>query len=76
VDVRAVDDRSVALTWTGLPCATLHTLAIDGDGRTITLGQPACEGDTIPRDLVVVLVFAEEVTAGSLAVRLVPAIQP
>lgn len=70
VSVTAVDGdaASVRLTWTGLPCHTLHRLTIEPDGVTMVLFQPACEGDTIPRDLALILTFDGPVDPAALAV--------
>lgn len=70
VAVAAVDGdpASVQLTWTGLPCQTLHRLAIEPDGVTMALLQPACEGDTFPRDVVVILTFDGPVDPATLDV--------
>lgn len=62
------DSTSVQLTWTVGSCETLHQLVIAPDARTMTLFQPACEGDTIPRDLVLILTFDGPVDPAALAV--------
>jgi hypothetical protein len=61
---------TVVLTWTGLPCETGHQLVIAPDGLTMTLFRTTCEGDTFPRDLVLVLTFAGPVDPADLAVTL------
>lgn len=47
----------ITLTMTGSPCETGHQLLIEPDGRTMRMFRTACEGDAIPRDLVLVLTF-------------------
>ena len=47
-----------------------HHLDIDPDGRTMRLTRPSCEGDAIPRDLVLVLGFDHAVDAGDVRVTL------
>jgi hypothetical protein len=64
------DPTRVSLTWTGGVCETLHQLAIELDGRTMHLFQPTCGGDSIPRDLVLVLGFDHAVNAGDFRVTL------
>lgn len=64
------DPTSVQLTWTVGTCETLHQLLITPDGRTMTLFQPTCEGDAMPRDLVLVLSFAGPVDPASIAITL------
>jgi hypothetical protein len=55
--VLAADPASIVLTWTGSPCDTVHTLTIAPDGRTMSIERPACSGDSIPVDHVLVLKF-------------------
>lgn len=62
------DPTSVRLTWTGLPCQTLHRLLIEPDGVTMALFQPACQGDTLPRDLVLIVTFDGPVDPATLDV--------
>lgn len=60
----------LVLTWTGLPCDAGHDLAIDTDGRTMTLTRPTCEGDTFPRDLVLELTFDGPVAPADVTITL------
>lgn len=69
----AGDPRGVRLTWTGLPCETLHELTIDPDGRTMRLIQPVCEGDAIGRDLTLILTFANAVDHADVSISIEPA---
>ena len=55
--VLADDPSSIVLTWTGSPCDTVHTLTIAPDGRTMSIERPACSGDSVPVDHVLVLKF-------------------
>lgn len=71
VAVDPVDPRVIVLTWTGTPCDTAHTLAIEADGRTMTLSRSPCEGDAIPRDLQLRLRYGDAMDARDLDVTLV-----
>jgi hypothetical protein len=59
----AGDPASIVLTWVGCPSDTRHVLTIAADGRTMTLDQPACTGDTVGIERVLVLTFAGPVPA-------------
>jgi hypothetical protein len=59
----AGDPASIALTWVGCPSDTRHVLTIATDGRTMTLDQPACVGDTVGVERVLVLTFSGPVPA-------------
>lgn len=73
VDVAAdpADPAVAVLTWTGSPCDTTHTLAIEEDGRTMTLSRPRCQGDAIPRDLQVRLTYREPIDVSTISASLV-----
>jgi hypothetical protein len=60
------DPASVVLTWVGCPSDTRHVLTIDPDGRTMTLEQPVCQGDTVGVPRVLVLTFENPVPAGEV----------
>ena len=60
------DPASVVLTWVGCPSDTRHVLTIGPDGRTMTLDQPVCQGDTVGVARVLVLTFAGPVPAGEV----------
>jgi hypothetical protein len=62
--------ETVVLTWTGLPCEIGHQLLIQPDGRSMTLFRTTCDGDTIPRDLVLELTFDAPVSPADLDVML------
>lgn len=72
VDVRndPADPTRLILTWTGSPCDELHQLVIEADGRTMNMFRQACEGDAIPRDLVLELGFSEAIPAAEIDVTL------
>ncbi len=53
----AADPATVVLTWSGLPCDTTHQLTIDPDGLGMTIERPACQGDAMGVDHVLVLTF-------------------
>jgi hypothetical protein len=60
------DPASIVLTWVGCPSDTRHVLTIAPDGRTMTLDQPVCQGDTVGVARVLVLTFADPVPAGEV----------
>jgi len=60
------DPASIVLTWVGCPSDTRHVLTIAADGRTMTLDQPACVGDTVGVERVLVLTFSGPVPAGEV----------
>lgn len=60
------DPASVVLTWVGCPSDTRHVLTIDPDGRTMTLDQPVCQGDTVGVARVLVLTFADPLPASEV----------
>lgn len=62
----AGDPVSIVLTWVGCPSDTRHVLTIAADGRTMTLDQPACVGDTLGVERVLVLTFSGAVPAGEV----------
>ena len=59
----AGDPASIVLTWVGCPSDTRHVLTIATDGRTMTLDQPACVGDAVGVERVLVLTFSGPVPA-------------
>ena len=62
----AGDPASVVLSWAGCPSDTRHVLTIAADGRTMTLDQPVCTGDTLGIERVLVLTFSGPVPAGEV----------
>jgi hypothetical protein len=62
----ASDPATIVLTWVGCPSDTRHVLTIAADGRTMTLDQPACVGDTVGVQRVLVLTFSGPVPAGEV----------
>lgn len=74
VDVTNLDATTLQLGWSGFPCATAHTLAIDSTGRSMALTRPACTGETdaIGVDRILVLRFANPIDAGDVTVTLAP----
>ncbi len=48
---------TIVLTWGGVPCDTTHLLTIDTDGLSMTIERPACQGDSLAVDHVLVLAF-------------------
>jgi hypothetical protein len=63
------DPMTLRLTWTGGPCATADLLLIDAARRSFVLGQRGCAGDSIVTDRVLVLRFAEPITAAEVEGR-------
>jgi len=59
----AASPATIVLTWSGLPCDTTHQLTIDPDGLTMTIERPACQGDAMGVDHVLVLTFDRPVDA-------------
>ena len=66
------DPASIVLTWVGCPSDTRHVLTIDPDGRTMTLDQPVCQGDTVGVARVLVLTFADPLPAGEVHATIHP----
>ena len=66
----AGDPASIVLSWVGCPSDTRHVLTIAADGRTMTLDQPVCQGDTLGVDRVLVLTFDRAVPAGDVDVSI------
>ena len=64
------DPTRLILTWTGSPCDELHQLVIEADGRTLNMFRPSCEGDAIPRDLVLELAFSAAIPADEVVATL------
>jgi hypothetical protein len=74
VELSNLDPTTLQLAWSGFPCQTDHTLAIDQDRHTMTLERPACTGETdsIGLDRILVLRFSEATAASDVKVSLVP----
>ena len=51
------DPNTIALTWSGSPCDTVHRLTIAPDGVSMLLERPRCSGDAIGVDHVLLLTF-------------------
>ena len=64
------DPASVVLDWVGCPSDTRHVLTIAPNGRTMTLDQPVCQGDTLGVERILVLTFAGPVPAGEVTVTI------
>jgi hypothetical protein len=63
--------ETIVLTWTDGQCETLDELAIEPDGRTMTLRQPTCQGgDAMGRDLVLELTFDAPVSPSDVTATL------
>jgi hypothetical protein len=74
VEVTNLDPTTLQLGWSGLPCATDHTLDIDATGAAMTLTRPACTGDadTVLGDRILVLRLSEAVAAADVEVTIAP----
>jgi len=57
---------TLSLTWAGPPCADADLLVIDATGASMILVQPECAGDAIAFDRVLILTFAEPVSAANV----------
>lgn len=53
----SADPNTIALTWSGTPCDTVHALTIAPDGVSMQLDRQRCEGDAIGVDHVLLLTF-------------------
>lgn len=62
----AKNPATIVLTWSGLPCDTTHQLTIDPDGLGMTIERPACQGDAMGVDHVLVLTFDGPVDAAAV----------
>ncbi len=60
------DPATVVLTWSGLPCNTTHQLTIAPDGLGMSIERPACQGDAMGIDHVLVLTFDRPVDAATV----------
>jgi hypothetical protein len=53
----SADPNTIVLTWSGMPCDTVHGLTIGSDGVSMRLERQRCEGDAIGVDHVLLLTF-------------------
>jgi hypothetical protein len=60
----------IVLRWSGMPCDTTHHLTIDPDGLTMTIERPACQGDAMGVDHVLVLIFDRPVDPAAVKASL------
>jgi hypothetical protein len=54
------------LTWTEMACDALHRLTIDVTATRFELERPACGGDLVPLDRVLILTFSQPVSAADV----------
>jgi hypothetical protein len=59
------------LTWSGGPCETDYGLSVQGTADTLSfvLERPACEGDAIALDRVLIVTFSEVITDRQIETR-------
>ena len=57
------DPAAIVLGWVGCPSDTRYVMTIAADGRTMSIDQPACTGDTLGVARVLVLTFDGPVPA-------------
>jgi hypothetical protein len=60
------DPATLVLGWVGCPSDTRYVMAIAADGRTMSIDQPACQGDTLGVARVLVLTFDDPVPASDV----------
>ena len=60
------DPSTLRLTWIGGPCDAASTLTVDPENRQLMLVQPACPGDAVAFDRVLIVRFADPIVAGTL----------
>jgi hypothetical protein len=53
----SADPNTIVLTWSGMPCDTVHALTIAPDGVSMRLDRQRCEGDALGVDHVLLLTF-------------------
>jgi len=58
--------RALQLTWSGPPCATDNFLLIEEGAARMTVVQPMCSGDAIALDRVLLLTFANPISADAV----------
>jgi hypothetical protein len=64
------DPTTLRLTWAGGPCGAEDSLAIDATGRAFLLVEPECAGDAVAFDRILILRFAEAITASDVQASL------
>jgi hypothetical protein len=57
---------SLILTWDGSPCDTAHRLTVDATVTHLVLERPKCAGDSIGRQLSLILTFSGSVVASDV----------
>ena len=66
IDIKNADPSVLQLTWSGPPCATDNFLLIEDGASRMTVVQPACSGDAIALDRVLLLTFSGPISAGTV----------
>jgi len=72
--VASAAPSTLRLTWAGPPCANADLLVIDAAGSQFILVQPACGGDAIAFDRVLLLTFSDPLSAADVDARFQTAI--
>src|SRR6185295_9941098 len=62
---------SIVVTWDGSPCDTAHRLTVDATATHLVLERPKCTGDSIGRQLSLVLKFSRSVVASDVQATVV-----
>ena len=57
---------TLLITWAGSPCDTVHRLTVDGTATQIVLERPGCGGDSIARDLSLILQLSRSIVASDV----------
>jgi hypothetical protein len=62
---------TLRITWAGSPCYTVHRLTVDATASKIVLERPRCGGDSIARDLSLILQFSRSIVASAVRASIV-----
>ena len=62
---------SLLVRWAGTPCDTVHLLTVDQTARHIVLERPKCSGDSIGRELSLILTFSRSIVASDVQASIV-----
>ena len=62
---------TLRITWAGSPCDTVHRLTVDATATQIVLERPGCGGDSIARDLSLILQFSRSIVASDVQASIV-----
>jgi hypothetical protein len=62
---------SIVITWDGSPCDTAHRLTVDETATHLVLERPKCSGDSIGRQLSLILKLSRSVVASDVQATVV-----